>query len=179
MKFDYYLYKKYLNLKNIKAISKAAKKYANPNLKDNKAKNAIKTSRVKIVEYRYTKKHLEALVDIIDQSNKRYFGFTLYSINDCHGLNLNEYLPNDSVGYDWHLDGDKNHADDVKLTTLVNLSTEKYTGGQFKIFSCEDIDFSEPGDVLIFKSFMPHKVEKIISGKRTTLTLWMEGPCFK
>ena len=50
MKFDYYLYKKYLNLKNIKAISKAAKKYANPNLKDSKAKNAIKTYRVKIIE---------------------------------------------------------------------------------------------------------------------------------
>jgi len=179
MKFDYYLYKKYLNLKNIKEISKAANKYADVNLKDGKAKNAVKTANVKIVEYRYIKQHLERLVDIIDRANKQHFGFNLYSINECDCIHLNEYFPNDSVGYDWHSDGDKNHADDVKLTTLVNLSTEKYEGGELEIFNCNKINFNEPGDVLIFKSFIPHKVHKIIKGTRKTLSLWMEGPCFK
>jgi predicted 2-oxoglutarate/Fe(II)-dependent dioxygenase YbiX len=39
--------------------------------------------------------------------------------------------------------------------------------------------FFEPGDILVFKSFYLHKVDKIISGERKTLSIWMEGPCLK
>ncbi len=61
----------------------------------------------------------------------------------------------------------------------INLSENKYQGGDLSIYTCGKIDFSEPGDILIFKSFMSHKVDKLLKGSRKTLSIWMEGPCFK
>jgi predicted 2-oxoglutarate/Fe(II)-dependent dioxygenase YbiX len=178
MKFDYFLHKKYLTLENVNQISKTADKYENPYLTDYPDGKAVKTAKVKIINYRYLKDSLTDLVDVVRHTNNKHFGYNLYNTDDCRALHLNEYLPEDAVGYDWHTDGDKNHAQDIKLTVLVNLS-KKYTGGEFKLFSCPKINFFDTGDVLIFKSFVPHKVEKITSGKRKTLTLWMDGPCFK
>ena len=36
-----------------------------------------------------------------------------------------------------------------------------------------------PGSAIIFPSFINHKVEKIISGSRATLAIWMNGPKFR
>ena len=38
---------------------------------------------------------------------------------------------------------------------------------------------SNPGSAVIFPSFMHHKVEKITSGSRATLAIWMDGPKFR
>ena len=70
----------------------------------------------------------------------------------------------------------------MKLTVLVNLSTEKFTGGQFMIYNgveYEVPELSEPGSVLIIKSFLNHKVQPILSGQRKTLTLFGCGPKIK
>ena len=178
-KYDYFIYKKYLSLKDVKNISKALIKYSNPKNKDNPAKAAIKTADVKITAYGHVKEPLKPLMDIVHDTNNKYFGYNLNKTLDCQTVHFNEYLPNDKVGYDWHIDFSPYYAQDIKLTVLVNLSESKYKGGELSIFNCGKIDFCEPGDILIFKSFMLHKVDKIISGKRRTLSLWMEGPCFK
>lgn len=178
MKYDFYIHKKFLTLENVDQISKAADKYVNPYLTDNPAKKAVKNAKVKVINYRYLKEHLVDLLDVVHFTNNRHFGYDLYNTNDCRALHLNEYLPKDAIGYDWHTDASYNYSQDIKLTVLVNLS-KKYTGGELKLFHCPKINFFDAGDVLIFKSFVPHKVEKITSGKRKTLTLWMDGPCFK
>tara|TARA_R110000796_G_scaffold124036_1_gene238429 strand:- start:420 stop:959 length:540 start_codon:yes stop_codon:yes gene_type:complete len=179
MKFDFFLYKKKLNIIDIKNISIAINKYQKIDHVDNPAKDVIKTASVKVVEYGSIKKELKQLIDLVYNTNNEHFGYDLYKLFDSHTINLNEYLPNKDVGYDWHMDYVKAHSKDIKLTVLVNLSEKKYKGGELSIFSCGKVDFFEPGDILIFKSFMPHKVNKILKGKRKTLSIWMEGPCFK
>ena len=178
MKYDYFLYKKFLTPKEIKQILTAFNKHTLTDFVDDPDPNAIKTARVRITRYMYVKKILKNVIELIHDTNNKYFGFNLPRKNDYSVVHLNEYLPNDFVGYDWHMDDSKNFSEDFKLTVLINLS-KQYTGGEFKLFSCPKINFFDPGDVLIFKSFLTHKVEKITSGERKTLTFWMEGPCFK
>jgi len=179
MKFDFFLHKKFLTLKNVRDLSKKINKYTDASYKDTYAEGVIKTADVKVIEYRHIKKELQPVIDVIYDTNNQHFGYDLYKLFDSKTFNLNEYLPNKNVGYDWHIDYTKAHAEDIKLTVLINLSENKYQGGDLSIDTCGKIDFSEPGDILIFKSFMSHKVDKLLKGSRKTLSIWMEGPCFK
>ena len=40
-------------------------------------------------------------------------------------------------------------------------------------------EFNKPGSAIIFPSFINHKVNKITSGKRHTLAIWLSGPKFR
>ena len=70
---------------------------------------------------------------------------------------------------------------DIKLTCLLNCSEEKYEGGDLYLFRDGEVKIQNfnPGSAVIFPSFTNHKVNKIISGSRATLAIWMEGPKFR
>ena len=40
-------------------------------------------------------------------------------------------------------------------------------------------EFNTPGSAIIFPSFINHKVNKITSGRRNTLAIWLSGPKFR
>jgi PKHD-type hydroxylase len=68
------------------------------------------------------------------------------------------------------------------LTVIINLSTKKYTGGDFQIHLNGEQSISqinESGNMFMFKSILPHRVLPILSGERKTLTLFLEGPNFR
>jgi len=179
MKLDYIYRRKFFSFEQVKKINKIIKKNYDQSAKDVPAV-AIKTAEVKSVAFGFLKKELKSLVDLIKISNQNFFGFDLYEILDSQFLNWNVYQKTNEVGYGWHRDGSKDYASDIKLSVTCNLSEKNYEGGQFSLNECGVIkEISEPGDVLIFKSFMSHKVDKITSGERTTLNLWLSGPCFK
>jgi len=95
-------------------------------------------------------------------------------------LNYNTY----DVGeeYTWHIDADMNSPiSDIKLTCLLNLSEEKYQGGDLYLFRNKEVKVEKfsPGSAVVFPSFLDHRVDKIISGKRATLAIWMHGPKFR
>jgi predicted 2-oxoglutarate/Fe(II)-dependent dioxygenase YbiX len=180
MKFDYVYYKNLYNIAEIKEINNTIKKNKNLILKDKPAKDVIKTANVTFIEYKFLKKQLQKLINFIDESNQNHFGFDLYNICDSKLFNVNNYKINQNVGYDWHKDSSLDHASDIKLTVILNLSEKKYEGGKFYINGIGELNmFNETGDVLIFKSFLLHKVDKILSGERTTLSIWMNGPSLK
>ena len=96
-------------------------------------------------------------------------------------LNYNSYERGSE--YTWHIDATpKSPIKDIKLTCLLNLSEEKYEGGELVLFKGEEVsckEFNEPGSAVVFPSFTNHKVNKLISGTRSTLALWMSGPKFR
>ena len=70
----------------------------------------------------------------------------------------------------------------IKLTALLNLSEEKYEGGELFLFRANELicnEFNTPGSAIIFPSFINHKVNKILSGRRHTLAIWFSGPKFR
>ena len=52
------------------------------------------------------------------------------------------------------------------------------TGGKFCIFNGEEhvVEAFKPGTLLLFKSYINHKVTPVLSGVRKTLTLLATGP---
>jgi|TARA_R100000455_G_C6272241_1_gene128919 hypothetical protein len=180
MKCDYIYQKRLFDLKTVKKINKIVKAKHDPTVADNPAAGVIKTANVKAVAWRHLKKILAPLYDYIRTINNYHFGFDIFPVLDNQMVNVNHYTPVDELGYDWHKDGDDNHSSDIKLTCLLNLSEKKYEGGGLYIGSNKELDFfCEAGDVIVFRSYILHKVDKVISGDRRTLTIFMNGPCLK
>ena len=49
----------------------------------------------------------------------------------------------------------------------------------FKGKEIECKEFNLPGSAVVFPSFTNHKVNKLKSGSRCTLAIWMSGPKFR
>ena len=155
--------------------------------KDKKAFiNSNKKSIVSAVPWPELKNQLRKFERFIFDSNKLIFKYDILPFHDSHYLNLNYYdSTNDS--YDWHIDGTGYGSTyDLKLTCLLNLSTEKYKGGDLVLFNVEDKaskiikeNFSQPGYALIFTSTHFHKVKPITKGVRRTLSYWAKGPLWR
>ena len=155
--------------------------------KDKKAFiNSNKKSIVSAVPWPELKNQLRKFERFIFDSNKLIFKYDIVPFHDSHYLNLNYYdSTNDS--YDWHIDGTGYGSTyDLKLTCLLNLSTEKYKGGDLVLFNVEDKaskiikeNFSQPGYALIFTSTHFHKVKPITKGVRRTLSYWAKGPLWR
>jgi predicted 2-oxoglutarate/Fe(II)-dependent dioxygenase YbiX len=147
---------------------------------DGPAEGAIKSSQVKFINFLSLQRFLGPFVDFCYTANNANYGFDLFPLTANKILNYNLY--NKDEEYTWHIDADfKSTIRDIKLTCLLNLSEEKYEGGDLFLFRDKEIKVEkfDPGCAVIFPSFLSHKVSKIISGKRATLAIWMWGPKFR
>ena len=148
---------------------------------DSPAKASIKTSELSFIRYSYIASLLNKFLGFCMSSNVNYFGFDLFPINFDKVLTFNTY--NQDNEYSWHIDADSEHpVRDIKLTAMINCSEEKYEGGELVLFKGSEVkcpEFEEPGSAIVFPSFTNHKVNKVLSGKRKTLAMWMRGPKFR
>ena len=148
--------------------------------KDMPNKGAIKTSQVKFVRMYSIQKLILPMIDFIISSNANHFGYDLFQLSASKILNYNTYKVNEE--YTWHIDASmQSPVRDIKLTCLLNCSEEKYEGGDLFLFRDGEVKIRnfDPGSAVIFPSFTNHKVNKITSGSRATLAIWMEGPKFR
>ena len=114
----------------------------------------------------------------VKAANENAFHFQVENICD---IQFTEYHANKGGHYDWHIDvnWDGNEARDRKLSVTVQLSdTSEYEGGGFEFAECQTPDASSrlKGTVLVFPSYLQHRVLPIISGTRKSLVAWFEGP---
>ena len=120
----------------------------------------------------------------IDRANMDFFGFDLSGT--CRYIQHSEY----NVGsfYDWHQDsflGNKSSQTlgvyERKLSFSLQLSdSHDYTGGDLEFTELNtDEEFSEnirkKGTVVVFPSFLQHRVTEITKGQRYALVGWREG----
>ena len=119
------------------------------------------------------------------EANVKMFGFDYHSF---HELQFTEYLASNAGHYDWHEDNcwvpNAATADvfDRKLSLVVQLSApESYAGGRLELErdNLKDTQFVNQGDVIIFPSFLRHRVTPVTSGVRYSLVSWVKGPRFK
>jgi len=187
MKYDYWYYKNYLNKKRIVELNKFIEKNFDQLESDKNGAIGVNNEKKKFLSCKqifwFKIRHLlEDINQLTIDTNEKVFGYNLYPINDRNYINYNNYSSKSKDTYDWHVDKNDSLLIDCKLTVLINLSLEKYEGGKFKIFGQGEIDVNEldnPGDVLIFRSNLNHKVTPIIKGSRTSLALFYQGPLFK
>ena len=178
-KYTYWYWDKFFNTKDLKEI----KKICDNNLVKSvdKPANTTKTSIVKFCEWRSIKDKLNNLNESIKVINIQKFGYTLYDLNDYDYININSYFYQNQGEYDWHSDGSKSHIFDIKFTVIINTSLNKYNGGKFYLFDngpkhIEILD--NPGSVLMFRSYINHKVDPVVKGTRNSIAIFVKGPRF-
>lgn len=105
-----------------------------------------------------------------------------WKFNITHG-NQSEYLKYDVNGhFSEHIDtilSEKN--DQTRKLTVIAILNSDFEGGKlyFKYGREKIYPPQEPGDVIIFPSFLNHGVEPITSGIRRSIVTWLVGPYFK
>jgi len=142
-----------------------------------------KTETAKCIEWNKLQKFdiIKYMVDCMLIINENNFGYNLYSFKYHTLFNLTSYSSNKKDEYKWHTDASSNEIKDIKLTGLVNLSLEKYEGGEFELHTGKELtinEFSEGGDMILFKSNLLHRVKPVTKGVRKTLAFFFEGPRF-
>lgn len=127
------------------------------------------------------------LVDLLwyyaNEANRNAFGF---DINYLPDIQYTKYHAYDNGKYDWHHDTFWANPTtyDRKLSIVIQLSDPtEYTGGEFEIdpqYPQLPVDaIKQKGTVLVFPSFISHRVTPVTSGTRKSLVSWIQGPKFR
>ena len=179
--YDYWQWPNLFNHKELVEMHDLFNKYHVQNAIDSPAKGKTKLVNLKMTHWGYFKSKLQPLEQRILKCNQDYFGYSLFPQYDDNMIMLNEYDSKQKGEYDWHTDGSGNHTYDIKFTVLINASLEPYEGGDFSYFRAGEKpvpELNKPGNVIMFKSHLSHKVYPVISGKRHTIAIFYIGPRF-
>ena len=118
-----------------------------------------------------------------------------FDIRSVEKIQITKYKPGGF--YSWHKDGYSdclstyNNPDNKflhgylrKLSMTIFLN-ENYQGGEFQFSSLskgklriDTPDFKNAGSVIVFPSFMEHRVAPVTKGTRYSLVAWFVGPSF-
>jgi len=121
---------------------------------------------------------------IFDKMNSLVWG-----VNEAYQFELTGFMEDmqllhygDDIGgghYKWHQDWGPAYLSTRKLTIIVQLTDPaEYDGCQTEV-SCNGIAPQGIGDVVVFPSFMPHRVLELTKGNRDALVAWVNGPPYK
>ena len=177
---NYLAYNRLYSLENVKRINKKLKPFLEPSA-DSTTKGpaqARKDCQVSVAEWGKTKSFLQGFIDQALYMNEQNFGVHLYPVRNNYYLIHNYYKAGQQ--YDFHVDESPWPPSSCKLTCLLNLSTSPYSEGEFMIRqgSEEKVvrEFNTPGVMVVFPSYILHRVTPIIQGTRISLAALLEGP---
>jgi PKHD-type hydroxylase len=114
------------------------------------------------------------------QLNRDYFGLDLW------GFESAQYTVYTDEGkgsmYDWHVDMmGKGNTGQRKLSLVMQLSnSQDYEGGELWLHGAtQQIVPKQKGLMVLFPSFILHRVTPVTSGLRRTLVAWVLGPQYR
>ena len=112
--------------------------------------------------------------------------YDIVAAEDCQ---ITRYTKNEF--YEWHKDGIGSHNEVInepdneflhgntrKLSMSIVLNSN-FEGGNFEIRGENKISKLKEGSVIVFPSFMVHRVAPVTKGTRYSLVAWFIGPPFK
>ena len=139
---------------------------------------SYRTSVVRWLDVHAEQGIVDPVMRLVHSSNRTNFGV---DIDQPFELQLTEYHGTAHGKYDWHQDVwlESDRSFDRKLSVVVQLSDpSEYQGGAFEFFGVTSPDavFAPQGSVLIFPSWLQHRVRPVTGGLRRSLVSWVEGP---
>jgi PKHD-type hydroxylase len=114
--------------------------------------------------------------EFVNQCNNNFYKFQISEITE--NIQYSVYNEEDQGYYDWHVD--MILMANRKLSLVCQLSDpSEYEGGELQINlgTVKTLE-KEKGTVIIFPSYILHRVTPVTKGVRRTLVLWVEGPAF-
>jgi PKHD-type hydroxylase len=129
----------------------------------------------------------ERFNDALDYMNEKYFNF---DINGYEFIQYSTYEADKDGRYDFHIDmalgemmKDWHENRKLSMTLLLNEPGVDFEGGDFEFNTCGDNRTERPkmrkGTLILFPSFMMHRVTPVTTGIRKSLVIWLTGPKFK
>jgi len=116
-------------------------------------------------------------------ANRNAFGFNVDYLND---IQYTTYHSHENGKYDWHCDTFWGNPTpyDRKISVVIQLSDpSEYEGGDFEVDNhhpqLPKEEIRAKGTVIVFPSFLHHRVTPVTSGVRRSLVSWIEGPKFR
>lgn len=110
--------------------------------------------------------------------NAERYGFDVLGF--LQPLQLTEYGSGEY--FKWHMDFHAGEISHRKLSVTVQLSDEdSYSGGDLQFMINDRIESAprRKGTVVVFPSFMVHRVTEIKEGRRNSIVGWLSGPPFR
>lgn len=121
----------------------------------------------------------QRMTDIVQHMNNEFFGFELTGF--LESFQFTEYKAPDGK-YNFHMDKSLNTRI-RKLSCVLQLTDpSEYEGGDFEIQIDEtptNLNKKEKGTLLVFPSWILHRVTPVTKGTRHSLVSWVAGPNFK
>ncbi len=110
----------------------------------------------------------------IVEANK-YWG---YNIQRLEKVQMSQY----GLGghYDWHMDSKAPVNNEQRKLSISILLNDNFEGGKLEIESNKDENVLKcQGDIVVFPSFLQHRVLPVTDGTRYTAVSWAYGPTFR
>ena len=84
-------------------------------------------------------------------------------------------------GFEWHCDAAQSMTATRKLSLSIQLSDPAdYEGGGLEFMPQGEIPFSRSrGSVVVFPSYLCHRVARVTRGERSSIVCWAHGPTFR
>jgi len=116
------------------------------------------------------------------EANKEMYHFDLNFMPEQ--IQYTEYYDTNKGHYDWHMDiGAQGIMPFRKLSVTVQLSgPDEYEGGDLQLWTGGQYPITGPkgkGNIIIFPSFMLHRVTPVVKGTRKSFVLWLGGGHYK
>ena len=109
--------------------------------------------------------------------------YTDFDIDGIYEMNMLKYNPGGK--YDWHQDVVYKHRKQRKYTFIIQLSdSNEYEGGDLEFFPTIKMNIDkdkarEKGTMIVFSSFLYHRITPITEGYRYSIVGWISGPPWK
>lgn len=141
---------------------------------DSQVDTEIRSSTIRWLKDRSIR---DLLWEFVKEANINAFGV---DVENYAEMQFTEYYASQNGHYDWHHDVNwqGNANSDRKLSVTVQLShPNEYEGGAFEFNECQTpLNARARGTVLVFPSYLHHRVLPVTSGSRKSLVAWFHGP---
>ena len=189
---NYFSFNQNLNNNEILNIYKIASNYnfSLATITSDPLKYNPRTSQIKWLPFEnITKSLYNSLEELIQVANSSAFNFDIVSSFDL--VQYTEYYSTQQGKYDWHQDVSKNPNNGItppyrKLSLTIQLSDpSEYEGGdlEFYIPNPKEKEIvkapKEKGKIIIFPSYLYHRVTPVTKGIRKSLVWWVGGTPFR
>jgi PKHD-type hydroxylase len=181
---DYYKFSDGFDKPQVDSILKIANDYnfQEAGVEDSIIDNTKRSSKIKWLapDKDKTEWIYEMIMQMVMSANFNLWKFDINHFKDS--IQYTEYHSDNNGHYSWHMDLAPYPLNTRKISITVQLSDpSEYEGGdlQIKHGDGELTLPKEKGTVLLFPSYLLHRVTPVTKGVRKSLVLWVGGSTFR
>jgi|21_taG_2_1085346.scaffolds.fasta_scaffold16312_4 PKHD-type hydroxylase len=181
---EFYWYEDFFSSDEIEKIKETAKQFEFEDGKAGSVKagsevnHEVRSSRVKWMLLNDDSTWIYDKIALgIREANKECWDFDWDG--KAETIQYTEYRASENGHYDWHQDCGDGYQSLRKMSAVVILNDD-YEGGKLEIWNT-DVDKldQKSGSMVVFPSYMLHRVLPVTSGLRKSLVLWVGGTPYK